>query len=186
METGQKRAMEVFKKIWNGFTTILIVLIVAAAVMLAGVRLAGIQIFAVLSGSMEPAYSTGSLLYVAKTDYRNLKAGDPITFMMDEDVVVTHRIVEVVPDAEDPRVLRFRTKGDANNVEDGSLVHYKNIIGKPVFSIPKLGYVVDFVQHPPGMYLGIAAGAFLLMLIILPEFWMEDEKSKKTGIQGDK
>ena len=28
------------------------------------------------------------------------------------------------------------------------LVHYKNVIGTPVFSIPYLGYVADYIQHP--------------------------------------
>ena len=174
--------MEQFKKIWNVFTTVLIALIVLVAVMLAGVRLVGLKVYTVLSGSMEPTYHTGSIIYVKKVDYIDLKAGDPITFMMDENTVVTHRITEVLPDESDPAVLRFRTKGDANNVEDGTPVHYKNIIGMPVFSIPYMGYIVDYVQRPPGIYLAIAVGAFLLMIIIIPDLWWSDDgKDKKAN-----
>ena len=54
--------------------------------------------------------------------------------MLDENTVATHRVVGIVPDEEDPSVIRFRTKGDANDAEDGSLVHYKNVIGTPIFS----------------------------------------------------
>lgn len=79
--------------------------------------------------------------------------------MLDENTVATHRVVEVVPDEDDPSTLRFRTKGDANDAEDGSLVHYKNVIGTPVFTIPKLGYAANYIQHPPGLYVAISAGA---------------------------
>lgn len=168
-----------FRKVWNIVTNVLIALLVLAAVMLAGVRLVGFQVFTVLSGSMEPTYHTGALIYVRGVDYKELKPGDPITFMMDEDTVVTHRITEVLPDEMDPEVLRFRTKGDANDVEDGTPVHYKNVIGKPVFTIPMMGYIVDYVQHPPGTYMAIAVGAVLLMIIILPDLWMDAVEAEK-------
>ena len=127
------------KKIWNIVTGVIVALAVLLAVALLGVRLIGFQVFAVLSGSMEPTYHVGSLIYVKDVDYTQLEAGDVITFMLDEDTVATHRIVEVVPDETDSSVLRFRTKGDANEAVDGSLVHYKNVVGTPVFTIPKLG-----------------------------------------------
>ena len=53
-----------FKKIWNVISTVLVVLVVLLAVALVGVRLVGIKTYAVISGSMEPTYPTGSLLYV--------------------------------------------------------------------------------------------------------------------------
>ncbi|MDO5041369.1 MAG: signal peptidase I [Peptoniphilus sp.] len=170
---------EIIKNIWNILTTIIVALVVLLAIALAGVRLIGIDVFAVLSGSMEPAYPVGSLIYVKDVDYRDLKAGDVITFMLSEDIVATHRIIEVVPDENDPETLRYRTKGDANNTEDGSLVHYKNVIGSPVFTIPKLGYFADYIQKPPGTYMAISVGAILLFLVFLPELFSSDEDKKK-------
>ena len=176
------------KKIWNVFSSVLVVLAVLLALALVGVRLFGLQVFSVLSGSMEPTYHTGSLIYVKDVDYTRLKAGDVITFMVNEDTIATHRIVEVVPDEEDPGVLRYRTKGDANEAEDGSLVHYKNVIGTPVFTIPKLGYFASYIQHPPGTYVAISAGAFILLLLFgkdekpkPPEKGPEKEKKRKGG-----
>ena len=172
------------KRIWNFVTTTLVVLVVILAMLLVGARLIGLQVFTVLSGSMEPAYHTGSLIYVKDVDYRQLESGDVITFMLDEDTVATHRIVEVVPDGEDPAVLRYRTKGDANDAEDGGLVHYKNVIGSPVFTIPKLGYVASYIQQPPGMYVAISGGAVLVMLTFLPDLFAKEEpkqEKKKAG-----
>ena len=155
--------------IWNIVTWVLIGVVVLAALALAGVRLIGLKPFAVLSGSMEPTYHTGSIVYVKKVDYHELKAGDPITFMLDENTVATHRIVEVIPDEEEPEIIRYRTKGDANDVEDGGLVHYKNVIGKPVFSIPYLGYAANYIQNPPGTYITISIAAVLFLLLFLPD-----------------
>lgn len=155
--------------------------LVLLAVLLAGVRLVGLQVFTVLSGSMEPAYPVGALIYVKEADCRTLKAGDVITFLLDEDTVATHRIVEVVPDEAEPDVLRFRTKGDANDTEDGALVHYKNVLGTPVFTIPRLGYLAAFIQNPPGSYIALSAGAILLMIVFLPELLFAEEKKEKKG-----
>ena len=166
------------KKIGNVVTTVLVVAVVLLAIALAGVRLFGLQVYTVLSGSMEPAYQVGALLYDKKVDPAQLRPGDVITFMLDEETIVTHRIVEVVHDEEDPSVIRFRTKGDANAAEDGSLVHYKNVLGTPVFTIPKLGYFANFVQQPPGLYVAIAFGAVLVLLAFLPDLLGDDKKKK--------
>ena len=169
------------KKIWNVVSSVLVALVVLLALLLVGARLVGLQVFVVLSGSMEPTYRTGSLIYVKKVDPYTIQEGQPITFMMNETTVATHRVVGIVPDEEDPTVIRFRTKGDANDAEDGGLVHYKNVIGRPVFSIPYLGYVADYIQHPPGRYVAISAGAVLLLLVFLPDVFSEDPDKKKKA-----
>ena len=157
------------KKIWNWISGVLVGIVVLLAIALVGVRLIGLEPYVVLSGSMEPTYHVGSLIYVKDVDPYELESGDVITFMLDEDTVATHRIVEVVPDETDSTVVRFKTKGDANAAEDGSLVHYKNVIGSPVFTIPQLGYVANYIQNPPGTYIAISAGAILLLLVFLPD-----------------
>ena len=170
--------MKTLRKTWSLVSTVLVSLVVLLALLLVGARVFGLQVFTVLSGSMEPAYHTGSLIYVKKVDPYTIKAGQVITFLLDEDTIATHRVVAVVPDEEDASVIRFRTKGDANESEDGGLVHYKNVIGTPVFTIPYLGYVASYIQHPPGMYVAIAAGAVLLMLTFLPDIFAPEEKSE--------
>ena len=170
-----------FKKIWKCITSVLVALVVIVALLLVGARLIGLQVFTVLSGSMEPTYHVGSLIYVKDVDPFELESGDVITFMLDENTVATHRIVEVVPDEEDASVVRFRTKGDANESVDGSLVHYKNVIGSPVFTIPYLGYAVSYIQNPPGTYVAISAGAILLLLVFLPDLFGDDKKKKKDA-----
>lgn len=169
------------KKIWNIITWCIVALVVMLAAVLAGSRLMGLRVFSVLSGSMEPNYPTGSLIFVQKVDPYTLTEGDVITFMLDEDTVATHRIVAVVPDEEDSSVIRFQTKGDANDAPDGSLVHYKNVLGSPIFCIPKMGYVMNYIQHPPGLYVAFSVFAVLLLLMLLPDliFGGKDDNKKK-------
>ena len=87
---------QTIKKIWNGINGVLIVLVLLMAFALVGVRLFGLDIYVVLSGSMEPAYQTGSVIYVKEADTDGLEAGDVITFYLNEDTIATHRIIEVV------------------------------------------------------------------------------------------
>ena len=166
------------KKITNLLSTVFLILALILVLLLVAPRVIGMHVFTVLSGSMEPTYHVGSLIYVKNVDPFQLEEGDVITFMLDEDTVATHRIVGIVPDEEDDSVIRFRTKGDANDSEDGSLVHYKNVVGSPIFTIPKLGFFADYIQHPPGMYIAISVAAIVLLLLFLPDLLLADDSEK--------
>ena len=155
-----------FKKVWSVISSVLVALTVLCAVFLMGSRLIGFKCYTVISGSMQPRYMVGDLIYVKEVDVNTIKVGDDITFVLNEDLVVaTHMVVRI--DAENQR---FYTKGIANEIEDSEPVHFKNVIGVPKFSIPKLGYVSDFIQNPPGMYITIVAGVLLLVAVFAPDF----------------
>ena len=72
------------QKVWNVISTIIVAIVVILALLLVGARVVGLQEFTVLSGSMEPTYHTGSLIYVKKVDPYTIEPGQPITFMLDE------------------------------------------------------------------------------------------------------
>lgn len=173
---------ESLKKIWNITSTVLVVVIVLCAVFLMGSRLLGFKCYTVISGSMKPEYNVGDLLYVKDVDVNTIKVGDPITFILNEDLVVaTHRVVRI--DAENQR---FYTKGDANEIEDSEPVHFNNVIGVPQFSIPKLGYVSDFVQNPPGMYITIGVGIILILIVFVPDLIGKKKKEDDPEVEAAK
>ena len=153
------------KMIWNFVTWVLLLCVAVLAVLLAGVRLIGLAPYTVLSGSMEPFYHIGALIYVEKVSPESISVGDPICFVLNEDlVVVTHRVVEI-----DKNNRSFITKGDANHSADAVPVPYENLVGKAEFTIPYLGYFSNWLMHPPGLYIGISFGIILLLFILLPE-----------------
>ena len=169
------------KKIWNGVSTALVVVVVLLAVLLAGARLLGLQVYTVLSGSMEPQYHVGSIIYVKEVEPSELKVGDAISFLISENTVATHRIIEILPDEDDPDVIRFRTKGDNNDIEDTNPVHCNNVLGKVVGTIPLLGYVSDFVQNPPGTYITLGAVFVLILAVFLPDIFSNAKALKEEN-----
>ena len=90
--------------------TVIVAIVLLFAIVLVGFKIFGYQIYTVMSGSMEPVYHVGSLIYVKEVDTDTLEKGDVITFMADEDTVVTHRIDEIVHETDDngESALKFR------------------------------------------------------------------------------
>lgn len=171
-------------KIWNAVSITAVTLLVVLALLLLVPRAMGIRSFSILSGSMTPTYGVGSLVYVKPEAAAEYQPGDPITFMADEDTVVTHRITQVVPDEEDPTLVRYQTKGDANADVDGTLVHPQNVLGKVVFNIPYLGYLLTWLMQPPGLYIAIIVLVVGIALNFLFDKWKEeDEKEEKAKLE---
>ena len=73
----------------------------------------------------------------------------------------------------------FQTKGDANDAVDGTPVHYKNVVGTPVFSIPYLGYLSSWLQTRQGMIMGICIALVLVILTFLPDLLRAVDEPKK-------
>lgn len=112
--------------------------------------------YTVLSGSMQPEFYPGDMVIVTKPNPSSLKQNDIITFKTDNEIV-THRIIEKTPEG-------FITQGDNNNVADSPVITKGNIIGKVAFSIPKAGYVAQFLSQ--GWVVGIEMvllGAFIFL-----------------------
>ena len=150
------------KKIWNLISWVLVSAVVLLAILLAGVRVVGLTPYAVLSGSMEPTYPVGSMIYVKAADPADVEVGDPITFYLGEGLIATHRVVSIDG-------AGFHTKGDANNAEDGTPVAPANLIGRPRFCIPGLGYFSAWIAEPPGTYIAGCGALALLVLMFVPE-----------------
>ena len=164
-------------------TTALVIVAIIFAFLISGLRLFGFQVYGVLSGSMEPSYPVGSLVYVKAVDPEDLKIRDVITYSVSPKTVVTHRIVEIVPDDNNPYIKRFRTKGDANNDVDAALVGAADIIGRVSFCIPHLGNVASYIQQPPGIYVAIVLGIVLVGLVVITDSATEEKNKEQNGNQ---
>ena len=168
-------------KILKSVSSIFVALVVLLCGLLVGVKIFGLGVYTVLSGSLEPEYQTGSIIYVQSVDANELKVGDVITYKLASNTNATHRIIEIIQDGN-KNELRFRTKGDANDVADASLVKEGDILGKPVFTIPYLGYIAVFIQRPPGIYITIAISAIFMFFILTVDFLFDNkEENHKEG-----
>jgi signal peptidase len=112
----------------------------------------GYKPFIVLTGSMEPAFSSGDLVIVKEVEANNLQLDDIIAFR-EGNAVITHRIIEFEQNGSS---YRFITKGDNNNIEDRRPVNVEQLEGQYIFRIRNLGNFAMFMQTPVGMALFIA------------------------------
>ncbi|MCI9259110.1 MULTISPECIES: signal peptidase I [Romboutsia] len=121
----------------------------------------GYRSYTVLSGSMEPRFYPGDIVITKHKNKTDIKVNDIVTYRDNDGVIITHRIIEETPEG-------YITKGDNNNVEDAEVLTKENIIGEVKFSIPKIGYVMDFLSKP----MVIAAEMILLAVFIF--FYYKD------------
>lgn len=159
--------MKIVKGIINVFTT----LIISVGGIFLILYAFGIIPYVVLSGSMEPTIKTGSLCFVNKhTDIENIKEKDIIAFKLKDGTLVTHRAIEIT----DSGIL---TKGDNNEDSDGinNKVTKANFVGKNLFWIPKLGFLVKAFQTTSGKIIIIS----IVVILFVSGFLFGEDKKKK-------
>ena len=166
------------KKIASAISTVILIILIAAALFVTVPKLFGIEMYTVLSGSMEPVLSVGDLIYVVPVDPKEIKEGDIITFVLNEDLVVaTHRVAAI-----DMAKERFTTKGDANEHEDAGTVLFGNVVGVEKFSLPKIGYLFSAINTTAGRIISIT---IIIMLAIVSFALSDDKKKPNTKEQHD-
>ena len=130
------------------------------------------QVKIVQSGSMEPAIKTGSIVVVKPQ--KTYAAGNIITFGKDtvDEVPITHRILE--SRAINGKIF-YTVKGDANNAPDPREVSHEEVIGKVIFDVPYLGFVIDFARTPIGFVLIIGVPAAVVVFDELATIYKESK-----------
>lgn len=143
-------------------STVITAVLVLFVISLVVLRLCGISIFTVESGSMAPKYPVNSIVFVKNEEMSNIKSGDVITYVLNDDgMLVTHRVVEA-----DYEKQQFITKGDANKSNDPLAVSYNNVVGKVVMGVPYLGAPVRFISDEKNKPIVIATFVFIGILSI--------------------
>lgn len=118
----------------------------------------------VMTDSMKPAINSGDLIFVKRVDAEAVAVDDVIAFFdpaSKRKSVVTHRVVEVVT-GEDG-ALSFRTRGDANDLDDRLAVPAENLIGRYSFRLRGVGSVAMFMQTTAGLIVCVVVPLFLLI-----------------------
>ncbi len=134
-------------------------------------KLAGIKSFVVLTGSMEPGISTGSVIFTKPSEA--YKKGEVIAFNKDGKTI-THRIV----DAQITNgAFEYTTRGDANNANDSEAVLGASVVGQQVFALPYLGKIILFLSTSKGFVVFIVTPIILFVLLELWNIKKELEKS---------
>jgi signal peptidase len=171
-----------------GFVRTVFVYVVALGIIVAALIFAadkspqksvfGYRYYTVLTPSMEPNYSVGDVVLVKLANAEDIEVGDVITFnpSNDNDTYLTHRVTEKLEDYDGTGVTCFRTKGDANESEDSFLIDSSRVIGTVSVGIPKVGYIIRFVQLKWYIVIPLVIMIFVLFRLLKIYFTPESEQ----------
>lgn len=164
---------KVFSKICAVLSSLILVVLVILAGLLIVPILLGYTELAVLTGSMTPTIPVGSLIYIKETEPAQLQPGDVVTYRLEGDTMVTHRVVEI-----DPEAGYLVTQGDANEAPDGQIT-FDRVVGKMDFHIPYLGYLSLNIRTKTGIIAICSTLVVIILLTFLPEIFAPDEPEKE-------
>jgi signal peptidase I len=167
------------KKLWKNKRTLVLqalnlAMIVFSALMiwkgLMFVTKSESPVVVVLSGSMEPAFQRGDILFLNNQD-DPIRVGEIVVFKIkDRDIPIVHRVMKVYEDKETGEV-EVVTKGDNNGVDDLGLyapgqrwLKREDILGRARGTLRYLGMVTIVLNDYPKLkYLLISVmGLFVL------------------------
>lgn len=112
-------------------------------------------IVVVLSGSMEPAFQRGDLLFLWNRG-QNTQVGEIVVYnVKGKDIPIVHRVVRRYGGGDEP--LQLLTKGDNNLADDKELyargqdylTRSTDIIGSVIGYVPFVGYVTILLSEHP-------------------------------------
>jgi signal peptidase I len=142
----------------------------------------GFKSFTVMSGSMEPAIGTGSVVVERPIAPSEARVGDVVTFKDPEGTgrLITHRVTRV---RFSGATASFVTKGDANNNSERWTVPADGSIGRVAYHVPKVGYAMAYAGGRNGRLLLIVLPALLLAAFEIARIWRPDEaKGARDGV----
>eukprot|EP00246_Nothoceros_aenigmaticus_P005532 TRINITY_DN1765_c2_g1_i1.p1 TRINITY_DN1765_c2_g1~~TRINITY_DN1765_c2_g1_i1.p1 ORF type:complete len:181 (-),score=12.61 TRINITY_DN1765_c2_g1_i1:496-1038(-) len=123
----------------------------------------------VLSGSMEPGFRRGDILFLRMSD-APIRAGEIVVFNVDgRDIPIVHRVIKVHTNHDGE--VDVLTKGDNNYGDDRALyaqgqqwLQRHHIMGRAIGFLPYVGWVTIIMTEKPYIkYILIAALGLLVI-----------------------
>lgn len=148
------------KKIGKGFSIICLIVTIVLLLLLSYITIikvieknnknfeSKINTYTIIGKSMVPNLNAGDIIVTIKNNIYNIN--DIITFFYTDsyynEINITHRIVDIT---EKDNKIYYTTKGDNNDFKDTFSIENKNIIGKMLIKLPKLGNIDKLISNPP-------------------------------------
>ncbi|KAK1891692.1 Signal peptidase complex catalytic subunit SEC11A [Dissostichus eleginoides] len=127
-------------------------------------------IVVVLSGSMEPAFHRGDLLFLTNRVEDPIRVGEIVVFRIEgREIPIVHRVLKI--HEKETGDIKFLTKGDNNAVDDRGLykqgqhwLEKKDVVGRARGFVPYIGIVTILMNDYPKFKYAVL---FLLGLFVL-------------------
>jgi signal peptidase len=163
----------VLKKAGSIIITLLLIFAIFIVILVAAGPFLGIRTSIVLSGSMEPAINTGSVIITRPIAPEAIHVGDIISFSSRSGTfVTTHRVIGIEQNPE----LLFITKGDANRGKDPAPISPDQVLGKLFLVLPGLGYLISYIKNPVALIILIVVPLVIVLGFELDKRWIRGEK----------
>jgi signal peptidase I len=130
----------------------------------------GYRALIVRSGSMTPAIGVADVIVTRVVHPSVVSIGDVVTFRdpSRNEELVTHRVIDVVQRVDS---FSFVTRGDANTGVERWSVHADGTVGRFLFRIPKVGYVLGWIAVPIVRSALMVGAALFLGTAALRRIW---------------
>ena len=158
----------------------LVVMLMMVAVFIYIAPHLGWHVSAVVSGSMEPALKTGSLVVTCPADPEDIEVGDIITFnpVSVGENMITHRVIGIRMNSP----ILFQTQGDNCGMPDPFIVPAENLVGKICLHIPYGGNFTEFLKTPVGFISSVIVPGILVFIMYVISVWQAVVERKNRGV----
>lgn len=145
------------------------------------------RMFTVVSQSMTPKYDIGDVLISKQVDPSKVKEGDVVSYLGGigdfDGKVITHRVVNV--EKRDDGKYYYRTKGDANIVED-PIVSEDQLYGVVIYKSSILSLVYRIVGTKVGFFLFIIIPIMFIIGSEMVTSLLEKEEERRQQLKESK
>ena len=144
------------------FIAMLLCAVVFSGGILRDKTVGGFRLVDMSTPTMVGVYPLNSLLVIKEVPLSELRVGDDISFYQNSQIIITHRIAEVIEDYEESGERAFITRG-VNDPEDEHEVTKIQMIGRVDHNFPQLGTVLSMTSG--NMHYIVLA--FIVLIIIM-------------------
>lgn len=127
----------------------------------AEMKIYGMSMYRLVSGSMAPKYKTGDYVIVKETDASTLKVGDIIAYVSEAPdtagEVIIHRIVDIQNDGT------IVTRGDANPIDDKYTTSKSHVLGRVSSKLSILRYADSVFSNAMMFFLFVVLPVALMI-----------------------
>ncbi|MBT0770964.1 signal peptidase I [Kineosporia sp. J2-2] len=164
---------------WAALLGVVLGFVLIVGAVLTVPRLLGWQPVTVVSGSMAPAVRAGDVLLVAPLGARPARVGEVVTYRRPgTGALVTHRITTV-----DDEGRAYRTRGDANLVDDAGPVPAGAVLGRARVRVPLAGLPV---LHPAATGIVLLGGTVLVAGCVLRRRRLRRDRLGQNRLRQDR
>ena len=140
------------------------------------ISILGFKSYIITTNSMEPTIKIGDVVICKNANEDEIKEGDVITFSKEGGVITTHRVTKI--EKIENKSKTYITKGDNNNLEDEEKIEFKNIKGKMIVTIPRLGKIINLLSNNVII--------LIILLVILILYFIKILINEKKDIRREK